>query len=91
LIEKKSEKRRVRSIPVELISCREFCPYKNSNQLGLLAHIHTPDVISVIINISVGNSYLSAPSAVVDLGQVKGAYSTTAGKSINANEDHKKE
>lgn len=53
--------------------------------------MQTPYVIIVIINISVGNSYLSAPSAVVDLGQVKGAYSTTAGKSINANEAHKKE
>lgn len=68
-----------------------FVPIKNSSKLVLLAHIQTPDVISVIINISVGNSYLSAPSAVVDLGQVKGAYSTTAGKSINANEAHKKE
>jgi len=67
-----------------------FPPIKNSNKLILLAHIQSPDVISVMINISVGNSYLSAPSAVVDLGQVKGAYST-AGKSINANEAHKKE
>lgn len=45
----------------------------------------------MIINISVGNCYLSAASAIVDLGQVKAAYSTTAGKSINANEAHKKE
>lgn len=53
--------------------------------------MQTLDVIRVIINVSVGNCHLSVASAVVDLGQVKGAYSTTAGKNINANEAHKKE
>lgn len=88
---KKERKEKSLTHPCRINQLWRVCtPIKNSNKLVLLAYLWTPDVISVIINISVGNSYLSAASAIVDLGQVKGAYST-AGKSINANEAHKKE